>query len=139
MAQRVKDLVLPLLWHGFDPWPGNVCVPWYDKKKKKKKKERKKMRVSEQCALMMGRHVCQVGAPHAPEASGITKRISIKPAGVRKACSTAGGKAAMGPFGNDTCHFCLDPLSKIWSQVHTYLWRMQGRHPDLCQERREWV
>ena len=23
MAQQVKDLALPLLWHRFDPWPGN--------------------------------------------------------------------------------------------------------------------
>ena len=30
MAQQVKDLVLSLLWLGFDPWPQN------SKKKKKK-------------------------------------------------------------------------------------------------------
>ena len=24
LAQRVKDPVLSLLWHGFDPWPRNV-------------------------------------------------------------------------------------------------------------------
>ena len=28
MAQQLKDLALSLLWHGFDPWPGNFCVPW---------------------------------------------------------------------------------------------------------------
>ena len=28
MAQWVKDPVLSLLWHGFDPWPGNFCMPW---------------------------------------------------------------------------------------------------------------
>ena len=34
MAQGVKDpeLSLPqlglLLWHGFDPWPGNFCMLW---------------------------------------------------------------------------------------------------------------
>lgn len=24
MAQQVKDLVLSLLWRGFDPWPGEL-------------------------------------------------------------------------------------------------------------------
>ena len=26
MAQQVKDTVLSLLWHKFDPWPGNFCM-----------------------------------------------------------------------------------------------------------------
>lgn len=26
MVQRVKDLMLSLLWHGFDPYPGNFCM-----------------------------------------------------------------------------------------------------------------
>ena len=26
-SQWVKDLVLSLLWHGFDPWPGKFCMP----------------------------------------------------------------------------------------------------------------
>ena len=29
----VKDMALSLLWHRFDPWPGNCCVA---KKKKEK-------------------------------------------------------------------------------------------------------
>ena len=24
----VKDLALSLLWRGFDPWPGNLCMLW---------------------------------------------------------------------------------------------------------------
>ena len=34
----VKDLVLSVLWLGFDPWPGNFCTSrgWPKKKKKKK-------------------------------------------------------------------------------------------------------
>ena len=24
----VKDTALSLLWLGFDPWPGNSCMPW---------------------------------------------------------------------------------------------------------------
>ena len=28
VAQWVKGLVSSLLWHGFDPWPGNFCMPW---------------------------------------------------------------------------------------------------------------
>ena len=29
MVQQVKDLALnKLLWHGFDPWPGNFCITW---------------------------------------------------------------------------------------------------------------
>ena len=42
MAQQVKDLVVSLqqfqslLWHLFDPWPGNFCMPWVRQKKKKK-------------------------------------------------------------------------------------------------------
>ena len=45
MAQWVKDLALPLLWLwlqlwcGFDPWPMNVHVPQYSKKKKRKKRK----------------------------------------------------------------------------------------------------
>ena len=47
MAQWVRDLALSLLWlglllwHGFDPWPGNfhmLCM-WQKKKKKKKEEE----------------------------------------------------------------------------------------------------
>ena len=26
VAQQVKDPVLSLLGHGFDPWPGNLCM-----------------------------------------------------------------------------------------------------------------
>ena len=28
MAWQVKDLALSLLWHGFDPLPVNVHMPW---------------------------------------------------------------------------------------------------------------
>ena len=24
----VKDLASSLLWLGFDPWPGEICMPW---------------------------------------------------------------------------------------------------------------
>ena len=34
----VKDPALSLLWHRFDLWPRNVCVPLVQPKKKKKKK-----------------------------------------------------------------------------------------------------
>ena len=33
VAQWVKDLVLSLLWHRFDPWPGNFYMPWPKEKK----------------------------------------------------------------------------------------------------------
>ena len=33
MAQWVRDLVLSLLWHGFDPWPGNFLILWVWPKK----------------------------------------------------------------------------------------------------------
>ena len=33
--QQVKDLVLPLPWHRFNPWPGNFRVLWVQPKKKK--------------------------------------------------------------------------------------------------------
>ena len=33
----VKDLALPLLWHGFRPWPGNFLMLKPRPKKKKKK------------------------------------------------------------------------------------------------------
>ena len=32
----VKNPVLSLLWHGFDPWPGNFCMSWVQQKKEKK-------------------------------------------------------------------------------------------------------
>ena len=53
MVQQVKDLVLSLqqlvwlLWHEFNPWPGNfhmLCEALKKKKKKKKKKKRKRKR-----------------------------------------------------------------------------------------------
>ena len=28
VAQLLKDLALSLLWHGFNPWPGNFHMPW---------------------------------------------------------------------------------------------------------------
>ena len=31
----VKDSALLLLWHGFDPWPGNFHMPWVWLKKKR--------------------------------------------------------------------------------------------------------
>ena len=40
VAQQVKDLMLSLqwlgllLWHGFDPWPGNFHMPWVQPAKK---------------------------------------------------------------------------------------------------------
>ena len=34
-AQWVEDLVLSLLWHQFNPWPGKFCMP-----KKREKKEK---------------------------------------------------------------------------------------------------
>ena len=43
VAQWVKDHALTpqwlrsLLWHGFNPWPKNFCMPWARPKKKKKK------------------------------------------------------------------------------------------------------
>ena len=40
MAQWVKDPALLLLWHGFDPWPGNFHMPWAQPGKKKKRKEK---------------------------------------------------------------------------------------------------
>lgn len=36
----VKDPVLSLLWHEFDPWPGNFCMPRGIAKRKKKKEKR---------------------------------------------------------------------------------------------------
>ena len=27
VAQWIKDRVLPLQWHRFDPWPGNFSLP----------------------------------------------------------------------------------------------------------------
>ena len=35
MAQWVKDQLLSLgsmLWHGFNPWPGNFHMPWGEPK-----------------------------------------------------------------------------------------------------------
>ena len=43
----VKDLVLSLLWLGFDSWPWNFHMLWAQLKKKKKKKERKKKEIKE--------------------------------------------------------------------------------------------
>ena len=37
VAQQVKDLTLSLLWHRFDPQPGNFCMPWAQPKEKKSK------------------------------------------------------------------------------------------------------
>ena len=44
VGQPVKDLVLLLLWHGFDPWPGNFCMlqVWWGKKKWKAEQKGKR-------------------------------------------------------------------------------------------------
>ena len=47
MVQWVEDLVLSLhwlrsiLWHGFDPWPGNFHMPWVQPPKKTNKNLKK--------------------------------------------------------------------------------------------------
>ena len=57
VAQQVKDLALSLqqprslLWHGFDPWPGNFHTPQARTKKKKKKKITEKSCCIEDTAL----------------------------------------------------------------------------------------
>ena len=33
-AQRIKDLALPQLWQGFDPWPGNFTCCGCGQKKR---------------------------------------------------------------------------------------------------------
>ena len=47
--RELEDLALSLLWHRFDPWPGNFHIPWScpTHQKKKKKKERKNNRGQE--------------------------------------------------------------------------------------------
>ena len=47
VAQQVKDPALSLLWHRFDPWPGNFRMLWAWPKKKKKKKKNHKVLCSE--------------------------------------------------------------------------------------------
>ena len=54
MTQRVKDLVLSLLWLGlllwcgFNLWPGNFFMPWEQPKKKK-------IKVCKSLGLSLGR------------------------------------------------------------------------------------
>ena len=45
-AQGVKDLALSLLWHGYDPWPRNFCMPWMQPKIKKLKIKKKKQKTN---------------------------------------------------------------------------------------------
>ena len=40
VTQQVKDLVLSLLWLGFEPWPRAFYMPQGQSKKKKKKKKK---------------------------------------------------------------------------------------------------
>ena len=35
VVQGVKDLVVSLLWHGFDAWPRNFYMPWAQPEKKR--------------------------------------------------------------------------------------------------------
>ena len=42
VSQQIKDLALPLLWHGFDHWPKNLCKLSAQQKKKKKKREKER-------------------------------------------------------------------------------------------------
>ena len=37
VAQQIKDLVLLLLWRGFDPWPGNFHMSWARPKQQQQK------------------------------------------------------------------------------------------------------
>ena len=39
-AQWVKDLALPKLWLGLDPWLKNFHMPWVWPKKKKREREK---------------------------------------------------------------------------------------------------
>lgn len=48
VVQGVKDLVLSLLWHGVDPWPGKFHMPW----KKFNKKDKSK------CSQLNSKHFC---------------------------------------------------------------------------------
>ena len=60
MAQRVKDLVLPQLWHrlqlqlGFDSW--SVELPYAAGAAKKKKKKKKKKKSVLDLTLSLGLH-----------------------------------------------------------------------------------
>ena len=45
MAQQVKDPVLSLLWHRFDPWPGKFPHAMGMTKERKKEKEKKGKKV----------------------------------------------------------------------------------------------
>ena len=40
-VQRVKDLVLSLLWYRFNPQPQNLCTVWLQPKRKKRKKRKR--------------------------------------------------------------------------------------------------
>ena len=42
VAQWVKDLVLSLLWLGFNPCPGNFRMPWTQPKKQKERRKEKR-------------------------------------------------------------------------------------------------
>ena len=48
MAQQIKDTALSLLWHRFDPWPGDLlhAKSLHVLAEKKKKRERKKSDLS---------------------------------------------------------------------------------------------
>ena len=35
ISSVVTAVAQVLRWHGFDPWPGNFCMPWVWAKKKK--------------------------------------------------------------------------------------------------------
>ena len=44
VAQQVKDLALSPLWHGFDPWPWNFCMPQAQPEKRKEKRKEIKIK-----------------------------------------------------------------------------------------------
>ena len=58
VAQWVKDLMLslqwfvPLLWHGFSPWPENFNKPWVQPKTKNKKPKNQKSKTKKTVELV---------------------------------------------------------------------------------------
>ena len=57
-GRAVKDPVLSLPWHRFDPWPGNFCMPQVQPKKKMKKKKKEAREQRSPQKLELGSRLC---------------------------------------------------------------------------------
>ena len=81
MAQRVKDLALSLLWHGFNPQSGNLHMPQVQPKSKAKQKKKKKKK--KKTTKMLGENTVGGKAVHFFKKTSVFRAVNMSKKKVR--------------------------------------------------------